>query len=423
MFTYNPYFIMMFEQYSKNRYTRLEERVLKWLLECACTPSSHWSRCDYKRLPFLIYELKRVPVTLIKGSPKTTFAAGGIGTVQAPMCHVAAFLWDFNTDYRIMKNGHSDVFRKLVPMKKNLQTDHNYTLFVRKSLPTPLSPRDFYQNSAWKRLDDKRIVIFAYDRDDGSYEEECSKLPDKFRNQEAVRASAHSIYILEEFENSEGVKTKLSFISVINSRGYLPKWLVRTRRASTLSIIQETMEYFEQKNISLIFRGEKNSHSGYKHVIANNHARGVTGVSESTLNLYLSNQDKAHTENAQSYTQARGSSREYCEYSENPESVVSQLVFEEGASPPQNDDPVPTATSFAMYLKQREEWNLANDNPDDIIVVNFNELSEKSLQLQQKAVPSNQKSSLLPFFNNYYVASWFQGFSRIFSSPRQYDAR
>jgi hypothetical protein len=411
---YNPYFIMMFEQHSKSRYTRLEERVLRWLLECACTPSSHWSRCDYKNIPYLIYELKRVPTPLMKGSPKTTFAAGGIGTISAPMCHVAAFLWDFNSDYRIQKNS-GDIFRKLVPMRKDTQNDHNYTLWVRKWLPPPLSARDFYLVSAWKRLDERRIVIFVYDRDDGSYEEETNKLPEKFKRQEAVRASNHAIYILEESKDENGVKTKLSLISVINAKGYLPLWVVRSRRAQTLSIIQEAMEYFHSIPLRAIFGG-KNPHSGYKHFIANNLARGI---SENNLgNFYLSNQfdtsaDPAHT----AIAPPRGGSKEY---GENPESVLSQLMFEDGATPPEMAaGSAPSTPSFAIYLKNRQEWNLANDSPDDSIVVNFNELSKKSLQPQS----AHSKSSALPFFNHYYITSGLQDLSGIFSRQATSDAR
>jgi len=57
-----------------------------------------------------------VPVSFFQaGMPKTAHAAGGVGTICAPMCHVAAFLWDFNTEYRQLLNAKSDLYRKVIP--------------------------------------------------------------------------------------------------------------------------------------------------------------------------------------------------------------------------------------------------------------------------------------------------------------------
>eukprot|EP00520_Triparma_pacifica_P008868 CAMPEP_0118636836 /NCGR_PEP_ID=MMETSP0785-20121206/2841_1 /TAXON_ID=91992 /ORGANISM="Bolidomonas pacifica, Strain CCMP 1866" /LENGTH=1709 /DNA_ID=CAMNT_0006528001 /DNA_START=559 /DNA_END=5688 /DNA_ORIENTATION=- len=425
---YNPYFIMMFEHYSQSRYSKVEEKFLKSLLECACTPSSYWSRCDYKNIPYLIYELKRIPLSLMKGSPKNTFAAGGVGIIDAPMCHVASFLWDFNTDYRKRINIKSDLIRKIVPMTK--QSDHSITYFVRKWLPPPLSPRDFYLYQNWKRLDEKRIVIFHYDRDDGSYEEEIQKLSDRLRNQGAVRGHVHGITILEEYndENDCKIKTKMSVISVINANGYLPKWVVRTRRSITLAIIQETMDYFAK--ISGVFEGNS---SGYEHVVANNLAQGE-GNKAVASDLYLSNQNPnitpaAFMKDLSSNTNAidgsainsRAGSREY---GENPDSVVSQYtyddngsVFEDIENSAASDDHA-SKTSFAVYLKRHQDWNIANDNPDEA-VINFNELSEKSL-LQQNAIHSKSISPF-PFFDNYYVKFGLQGVYAFISTPTQSD--
>ena len=79
-------------------------------------------------------------------------------------------------------------------------------IFNRKWLPTPFYPRDFYLKFNWKRLDQKRVVIFCYDCTDEEYNqkiENMAKRDPPVNSNKIVKGGNTTVMLLEEVRSCE----------------------------------------------------------------------------------------------------------------------------------------------------------------------------------------------------------------------------
>jgi len=117
---------------------------------------------------------------------------------------------------------------------------------MRKWLPPPLAPRDFYMYFAWKRLDERRIVIWSFNGAESEYNKIIFTNP-ALQNQTAVRSKCNQLVVFEELPPSspgEQIKTKMHYFITMDFGGHIPGWVVSSRMAIVCGLISETQDYF-----------------------------------------------------------------------------------------------------------------------------------------------------------------------------------
>ena len=200
--------------FSASPYFKVESDKLRALLSCFSTPAKYWERLPSTNKKLALFHLKRVPLGLVKGQlVKYKVAGGGIGYVDAPAIHVASFIWDFNSTYRKKLNLKNDLLRKVFASR----SDHSYAALNRKWLPIPFQPRDFYMMYSWKRLDDKRLVIWCWDCNTADYASMCHS--NAIKSNKVVRGGNCSIMLFEEVDKEGRKITKFSLISILDMGG------------------------------------------------------------------------------------------------------------------------------------------------------------------------------------------------------------
>jgi len=231
---YPPSLLLTFATYSTVPYSHTDTRSIAALLDCLLTPSIYWSSLNHhSETRFKMFELKRIPITVLKAASvhvtasKNTYGGGAIGIINAPCNHVASFLWDTCSDYRRALNARSDLARKITHRKN----DHHQRFFVRTWVPPPMTPRDVCTNFLWKRLDEKRVVIVGVPALGVEYQKDVEALGMKGKESQTIRAQNWFVVCLEEYEDdtTHTNKTKMSFVTIMDSGGHIPKWYVRER--------------------------------------------------------------------------------------------------------------------------------------------------------------------------------------------------
>ncbi|GMI02908.1 hypothetical protein TrLO_g14095 [Triparma laevis f. longispina] len=286
---YEPGYPLMFASKSQSPYTALEEKKLKGLTDTLATPAKFWVRIP-TRSNLSIFNLTRVPISVVQGSlVKYKYSGGAIGFVPAPLVHTASFIWDFNTEYRQKLNMKNDLVREC---EHSETSDHSMKIFNRKWLPTPFYPRDFYLKFNWKRLDQKRVVIFCYDCTDEEYNQKIENMAKRgppVNSNKIVKGGNTTVMLLEEVDGKGGgdeKATKISMASVIDIAGLLPGWLVRQRRELFFTLIGETAFYFSNLKTTMSMSNPNLAFTNYattSQIIRGGAEKKMLDVNERTL--------------------------------------------------------------------------------------------------------------------------------------------
>ncbi|GMI33670.1 hypothetical protein TeGR_g10378, partial [Tetraparma gracilis] len=251
---YDPELLAMFSSYSTTAYTKNEDKVFASLLDCMQTDSSKWVRLhDHGVIPYQMYELTKIPlsVMLSAGPPmqpsRNTFAGGAVGVINAPLNHIAAFTWDMASDYRTKLNSKNDLFRSIV----GVNNEHHQRLLIRKWAPSPVAHRAMSTDIYWKRLDENRVCIVGAPASKLDYlrdVEDIKRIKPSLASKSSVVRGLHwFIVMLENYDDNSGViRTKYSYITIFDTGGYVPRWVVASKYRSQLSLVGEVMDYFHK---------------------------------------------------------------------------------------------------------------------------------------------------------------------------------
>ena len=224
------------------------------------TPADYWEPLSSKsdkntkdKERYSMFRLKRIPLSLHKlanlsvQDSKNISAGGAIGIVNAPIAHVAAFIWDVNCPYRRELNAKNDLTRSITEKTG----DHSFRFFLRKRVPAPIAIREVCTDFVWKRLDNKRICIVGTPASQENYDRDVALLfgdDAKSRSsQGTVRGSNWFIVLLEDLTDNWNVaKTKITYVTIFDAGGFIPRWYQVLQYHKVLYFVGEVLVYFQR---------------------------------------------------------------------------------------------------------------------------------------------------------------------------------
>ncbi|GMH50681.1 hypothetical protein TrRE_jg3439 [Triparma retinervis] len=149
--------------------------------------------------------------------------------VRAGLEDLLAYIWnadDFSNSY-----GMKDMEKRVVKSKSVC----HQVIYERRSMPGPLSPRDFLTSRIWKRISNDEYIVVSHPCTDPAANGEVKRLHG------VVRASMHSILKLKRVDGS---RTKLDMLVNPDLGGRIRLYYVNTVMRGYLSYVRQAMRYF-----------------------------------------------------------------------------------------------------------------------------------------------------------------------------------